>query len=74
MLNRLLTSPTIRTFLRPTPLTMPTQFLKKPMGTRMELKNSLEGGPFTYFKFSSNRTHSSIPYKHAIWIYDAKQY
>ena len=32
ILNRLLTSPTIRTFLRLTPLSMPTQFLKKPMG------------------------------------------
>ena len=44
MLNRLLTSPTIKTFLRPTPPSMPTQFLKKPMGTRTELKEQSRRG------------------------------
>ena len=33
MLHRLLTDPTIRTFLRPAPFIMLTQLLKKPMGT-----------------------------------------
>ena len=58
MLTRLLTSPTTRTFLRPTLLSTPAQFLKKPMGTWMELKTqSRRGGvPFTYFRYSSNPT------------------
>ena len=44
MLNSLLTSPTIRTFLRPIPLSMPTQFLKKPMGTGTELEKQSRKG------------------------------
>ena len=43
------TSLTIRTLLRPTLASMPTQLLKQPMGTRTKFKN-LEGAPFTMLK------------------------
>ena len=52
MLNRLLTSPTIRTFLRPTPLSMPTQLLRKSMGTWTKLRKQPRRGSLYVFQNS----------------------
>ena len=49
MLNWLLISPTIRTFLWPTPLSMPIQLFKQPMVLKGNFKNNLEGALFTCF-------------------------
>ena len=67
MLNRLFTGPTIRTLLWPTPLSMPTQLLKQPMGTRSLYIFSIFIKPNLPFQFPINSIHLTLWYLFSLW-------